>query len=358
MKPVIVFDNIVYSLQKSGGISAFWSNLTKRVEVSGLFDCRYVEYPGASDNIFRRELEIPLERIVRGRHLPFGVERILEPLLPPDILKRPFLFHSSYYRTFTHRNALNVATFHDLTHEHGGDGNFLTRPLMRRQHENAIANSRHIVCVSHCTREDVKATFPKYVDTPMSVAYNAPVNYEDKGTENIPVGDYLLFVGARDDYKNFRFAVALAARCAMKLRVAGAPFSSTERRMIAALGADVDLHVFPDNAEMCRLYSGARALVFMSEFEGFGIPIAEAQSLGCPVIGLRRSAVPEIAGDGAILFDHIDMEKASEAVKRLADPEFRSRLKASGKENVRRFDWDRTAAQYIAVYRSLLASRR
>lgn len=358
MKPVIVFDNIVYSLQKSGGISAFWSNLTKRVEVSGLFDCRYVEYPGASDNIFRRELEIPLERIVRGRHLPFGVERILEPLLPPDILKRPFLFHSSYYRTFTHRNALNVVTFHDLTHEHGGDGNFLTRPLMRRQHENAIRNSRHIVCVSHCTLEDVKATFPKYADTPMSVAYNAPVNHEDKGMENIPVGDYLLFVGARDDYKNFRFAVALAARCAMKLRVAGAPLTSAERRMIAALDADVNLHVFPDNVEMCRLYRGARALVFMSEFEGFGIPIAEAQSLGCPVLGLRRSAVPEIAGDGAILLDRLDMEKACEAVKRLADPEIRERLIASGKENVRRFDWDRTAAHYIAVYRSLLASRR
>lgn len=358
MKPVIVFDNIVYSLQKSGGISAFWSNLTKRVEASSLFDCRYVEYPGASGNIFRRELEIPHERIIGGRHLPFGVERILEPLLPPDILKRPFLFHSSYYRTFTHRNALNVVTFHDLTHEHGGDGNFFTRPLMRRLHENAIRNSRHIFCVSRYTLDDVKATFPKYVDTPMSVAYNAPVNHEDKGMENIPVGDYLLFVGARDDYKNFRFAVALAARCAMKLRVAGAPLTSAERRMIAASGAEVTVQIYPDRMEMCLLYSGARALVFMSEYEGFGIPIAEAQSLGCPVIGLRRSAVPEIAGDGAILFDNIDMEKACEAVKRLADPEFRSRLKASGKENAMRFDWDRTAAHYIAVYRSLLASRR
>lgn len=358
MRPIVIFDNIIYTLQKAGGISAFWSNLTRRVEASGMFDCRYVEYPGATDNIFRRSLSIPRERIISGRHLPLSAERMVEPWMPPELLGRPFVFHSSYYRTFTHGNALNVSTFHDLTHEHGGDGNFITRRLMRRLHERALRHSRHAVCVSRNCLEDVRATFPKYADTPMSVAYNAPVCTPTSDETPAADGDYLLFVGARDDYKNFRFAVELSAVCRMPLRVAGAPFTTQERRYISGVkGAEAALHLFPSEGELCSLYAGARALVFMSEYEGFGIPIVEAQSLGCPVLALRRSAVPEIAGNGALIFDTLDLESVAESVRSLSEDTIRERAVRLGKENVKRFDWDKTAAHYMAIYRKLVSKR-
>lgn len=358
MKPIIVFDNIIYSLQKTGGISAFWKNLTERVEASGLFDCHYIEYPGADNNIFRRQIYISSEKIIAGRHLPFSVERITEPYIPPEFISRPFIFHSSYYRIFSHKQALNVSTFHDLTHEHGGDGNFLTRPLMRKLHERALKKSDRVVCVSQNCLNDIKTFFPKIDTDKISVAYNAPVNTFIT-EESVDSSNYLLYVGARDDYKNFLFAVEVAAASGLTLRVAGAPFTSSERRKISSIkGAKTELHCYPNEKELCELYAGARALIFMSEYEGFGIPIVEAQSLGSPVIALRRSAIPEIAGKGAIIFDDLDVASAAKAVNRLSEKEFRNDMIRLGHENLRRFSWDATASHYIKIYKSLLKSRR
>lgn len=351
MKPVIIFDNIIYSLQKAGGISAFWNILTNKVSASGIFDCYFLEYPGAEDNLFRKNTPISSDKIIRGKALPFGIHRILEPYLPPEVTQRPFIFHSSYYRTFTHPKARIVSTFHDLTHEHGGDGNFITRPLMRGMHAAALKKSSHIVCVSNYCRDDIKKTFRKISPKAISVAYNAPVNAG--GLNEAVSGDYLLFVGARDDYKNFRFAVELSQRTGIPLKVAGMPFTSKELKQIE--GLPVELFEYPDAATMSSLYQGALALIFMSEYEGFGIPITEAQSYGCPVLAFRRSAVPEIAGEGAILLNELSLDKAVEELGKLKDTNYRTILIEKGKENVKRFDWNQTAKRYIEIYSSLLS---
>lgn len=356
MKPPIIFDNIIYSLQKAGGISAFWSQLTSRVAASGEFDCHYVEYPGAEENIFRKELDIPESNVIRGKHLPLGLERLLEPWLPPSLLRRQFVFHSSYYRVFSNPLARNVITFHDLTHELGGDGNIITRPLMRMLHARAIRNSEETVCVSLNTLNDIKQLFPKLADKRMSVAYNAPVVAEHIGRIDI-AGEYLLFMGARDPYKHFDTAVLLAAASERELKVVGAPFTRAEEKMIRKCRAKVSLHPYADGAASARLYAGAFGLVYLSEYEGFGIPVAEAQSYGCPVITLRRSALPEIAGEGAIYLDRPDIQEALAALEKLRDKNFRSLLTELGSINVRRFDWDKTAEHYLFIYRRLLAEK-
>lgn len=354
MKPIVIFDNIVFSLQKAGGISAFWYNLISRVEACGDFRCYYVEYPGSEDNIFRKSMKLPKENIIIGRHLPFTLERMLEPWLPPELTRAPFIFHSSYYRTFSHSKALNVGTFHDLTHEHGGDGNFLTRPLMRLLHTKALRNSNHVCCVSKSCMEDIVSMFPKYADKPMSVAYNAPVNISHLPATKKSL-DFLLYVGARDDYKNFLFAVKLAKESNSPIKIAGAPLTSEERRKVASItDSRIELHVYPDEKELCTLYANAKALVFMSEYEGFGIPIVEAQSMGCPVLALRRSAIPEVAGEGAIILDKLDLRDATEAIDKLSDPTFRGEIIQKGKQNAKRFCWDSTASQYIEIYNQLL----
>lgn len=356
MARTVVFDNIIFSLQRAGGISAFWANLIKRVASRSEFDCYYVEYDGARDNIFRKDLDIPAARVIRGMRLPFGMERITEPYLPPKILSSPFVFHSSYYRVFTHARCRNVSTIHDFIHEHGADGNFLTRPLMRHIRRNVLRKSSHVVCVSRNTLDDLKHLYPGYDTLPMSVAYNAPFNRPLK--RNDGEGEWLLFVGARDDYKNFRFAVELASYCRMPLKVAGAPFSRSESRWISQTGrhSAVDIEVFPDELRMAELYAGARCLVYMSEYEGFGIPIVEAQASGCPVIGLRRSAVPEIGGEGIILFDAPETAPVAEIVNRLKDPDFRDSVRRRGESNVSRYDWEDTASLYSRLYRRLLKS--
>jgi glycosyltransferase involved in cell wall biosynthesis len=95
--------------------------------------------------------------------------------------------------------------------------------------------------------------------------------------------------------------------------------------------------------ELGWLYEAATALVFPSVYEGFGIPVVEAQRRGCPVVALRTGPLPEVAGDGAVLCDPARPEGLVEAVRRVAtDPGHRADLVAAGRRNAERYTWDRS----------------
>jgi glycosyltransferase involved in cell wall biosynthesis len=96
--------------------------------------------------------------------------------------------------------------------------------------------------------------------------------------------------------------------------------------------------------ELAWLYRRATALVFPSLYEGFGIPVVEAQRLGCPVVALRAGPMAEVAGDGAVLCDPAEPQQVVRAVREIAaDPARRSALVESGRLNAERYTWDRSA---------------
>ncbi|MFC7594480.1 glycosyltransferase family 4 protein [Terrabacter sp. GCM10028922] len=93
--------------------------------------------------------------------------------------------------------------------------------------------------------------------------------------------------------------------------------------------------------ELAWLYDAASALVFPSVYEGFGIPVVEAQRRGCPVVALHTGPVPEVAGDGAVLCDPDRPEALVEAVREVLEhPGRRSQLVAAGRRNAERYTWD------------------
>ncbi|WP_386052419.1 glycosyltransferase family 4 protein [Terrabacter terrigena] len=96
--------------------------------------------------------------------------------------------------------------------------------------------------------------------------------------------------------------------------------------------------------ELAWLYGSATALVFPSLYEGFGIPVVEAQRLGCPVVALRAGPMAEVAGDGAVLCDPGEPEQVVEAVREIAaNPSRRSALVEAGRRNAARYTWDASA---------------
>ncbi|MBX3011175.1 MAG: glycosyltransferase family 4 protein [Caldilineaceae bacterium] len=98
------------------------------------------------------------------------------------------------------------------------------------------------------------------------------------------------------------------------------------------------------------LYQAAHFFCFPSLFEGFGLPVLEAQSYGVPVMTTNNSALPEIAGDAAILVDPTDVEAMAEAMLRLSQDEaLRQQLIAAGRVNVTRFSWAKAARETLAV---------
>lgn len=111
---------------------------------------------------------------------------------------------------------------------------------------------------------------------------------------------------------------------------------------------------FVDDAHLPRLYATASALVFPSLFEGFGLPVIEAQACGLPVAAAGVSSLPEVVGDGGLLFDPLDPDSIAEAIATLLDrPERVAELVERGFANARKYTWESTSAATARILREV-----
>lgn len=108
------------------------------------------------------------------------------------------------------------------------------------------------------------------------------------------------------------------------------------------------------HADLPAIYNGASAFLYTSLRESFGIPILEAMACGTPVVTSATSAIPEIAGEGAILVNPEDVRAIADALLHLeADPIFRQQQIHYGLQRVKAFSWQQTAARLLEVYKNL-----
>ena len=136
-------------------------------------------------------------------------------------------------------------------------------------------------------------------------------------------------------------------------------FTEDELALFSALGIERQmLQMFVSSSELYNLYHHARAFVFPSAYEGFGIPILEAFACHCPVLLNRASCFPEIAGDAASYFD-IRSEKGDCCLAKalqgiLYDDGERDKKIFQGAKRLQDFSWEKSAMQLASIYRSLL----
>jgi|GEM_PF-617103 len=181
------------------------------------------------------------------------------------------------------------------------------------------------------------------------------------------LGRYLVFPAKAWPHKNHEFLLrALGrrrdalAREGMRLLLTGG-FDAEDRRRLAALVAEhgltgrVELLGFQPAATLQALVRSAEYMVFPSLYEGFGMPILEAMTLGCPVLSSNATSLPEVGGDAAEYFDPRDEESFVALLDRaLAGSIDREALITKGLDNCRRFSWEKTCRQTIEEYRRLL----
>jgi glycosyltransferase involved in cell wall biosynthesis len=173
---------------------------------------------------------------------------------------------------------------------------------------------------------------------------------------------FLLFVGRRDGYKNFRGVAASVAQllrrdAAMHLVCVGA--GSLHRAEIAPFeSAGVArrvLQIEADDRLLAACYAHAVAFLFPSLYEGFGLPLLEAMINRCPVISSNGGALPEIADEAALYFDPAHPEAIVDLVEGLSrDRARRDALVARGLRRAANFSWDRAAALHADLYRELI----
>jgi glycosyltransferase involved in cell wall biosynthesis len=110
-----------------------------------------------------------------------------------------------------------------------------------------------------------------------------------------------------------------------------------------------------DDESLPYLYGSAELFVFPSFFEGYGIPVIEAMACGTPVIASNRTSIPEIAEDAAILIDPVNADEIADAIYRvISDTSLRDHLIRKGFERAKRFSWEKTARETLALYNEII----
>jgi len=167
---------------------------------------------------------------------------------------------------------------------------------------------------------------------------------------------FLLYVGMRVHYKNFSNLIKAYAKWKRKheinLVVVGKPWSDEEIKSIHGLGLEENVQIKMNitDAELCKLYNDAVALVYPSLYEGFGIPLLEASACACPIIASRIPSTQEIIGSMAVYFDPLDIESMLDALEK----SFNLRHDPKYIQIARNYSWDRAAKETFGLYQDLL----
>jgi glycosyltransferase involved in cell wall biosynthesis len=176
---------------------------------------------------------------------------------------------------------------------------------------------------------------------------------------------YLLYVGTLQPRKNlarlieaFGAVAGDGALRAVQLVLAGKQGWLYDDLYAQVMRAGLEGRViFPGyvaDEHLAALMSGALAFVFPSLYEGFGMPVLEAQACGAAVMTSNNSSLPEVAGDAALLVDPHDVDAIAEGLRRLVtDDALRAELVRRGFENVKRFSWEKCARETLAVLESV-----
>ena len=356
----IVFDNIIYSLQKSGGGSVYWTELLKRF-IKSDNELIFFDQKEPNENLFRKTFN--LDNVKTESKWSLAIRRYL-PFT--EKISGKYIFHSSYYRYASASNAINVTSIHDFTTEKFRKG--LAREVNLLQKKWAVKKAKGVVCISENTKKDLLFFMPNTDENKIRVIYNGvsndffniPENFEiaekDERFSDLENQKYLLYIGHRTSYKNFNFAVEAASKFKenLKLVVVGEPFTDEEKVYVESL---LDYNYLQlnklNNENLNHLYNKAYALLYPSSYEGFGIPIIEAMKTKCPVIAFKNSSIPEVAGEAALLYEEENVDSIIHGIQKLQDKDLRDRLKNKGIIQAEKFSWDNTFRQYIEFYKEL-----
>ena len=253
------------------------------------------------------------------------------------------------------KNVSYVVTIHDLVWKLCPQ----TMPLMRRFTEQfffprAIRNGDLIITVSQSTANDILMHFPFCANKIKAIPLASAIGENNKIKERqIDTAQYVLFVGTIEPRKNIKNMLRAYAALAKSLKqkykfilVGDIGWGNIELdKLLVELNLTpfVEWRSFVKNEELSALYQNAYCLLFPSLYEGFGLPIVEAQSFGVPVITSNISSMPEVVGKGGFLIEPCSIESIKNALERLlSDTELRDSLSQKAIINAQKFSWEKT----------------
>jgi glycosyltransferase involved in cell wall biosynthesis len=260
------------------------------------------------------------------------------------------------------KNIKSIATIHDLTpfifkKEVGIFDYFYWKFFIPR----TIKKASRIIVISESTRRDVKELFPKYKEKIELTYLGRP---SKKINPPLAKKNFFLIVGAMRPRKNLigvvkAFKEITKKYPSFKLYLVGKDFNNYKKIVemeVKKLGIEKNVLIkgYASQNDLNRYYSFSKGYIFTSLYEGFGLPILEAQSRGCPVVTSNISSMPEISGEGAILVDPYKINEISKAMSLLIeDKNLTTSIVKKGYKNLKRFSWKKTAKETLEIYKNV-----
>ena len=266
-----------------------------------------------------------------------------------------------------------VVSIHDLSFEHLPETfKFRSRAQLRLTVRRSARKAARVIALSEHGRSDIIDTYGLSRDRVDVIPLAAPSHFgpvtDERELQRVRQtygieGDYILSVGSIQPRKNLKRLFAAYSRLheaqpkgkLAQLVVVGKCAWLYEETLRAInelkLSKSVILTGYVPESDLPALYSGAACFVYLSYFEGFGLPPLEAMKCGTPVIVGNRTSLPEVVGDAGVLVNPFSVDEIAAAIKRvLANSDFQSKLRVKGLERAGLFDWRETARQTLAVY--------
>ncbi len=262
-----------------------------------------------------------------------------------------------------------VVVVHGLEYEFCPDAYSLwERIYMRFFIKRSCQKADKIIAVSENTKKDLANLYKiepekiKVVYEGFSVSQKSKVKSQNHNLKlkSILNQKFLLFLGRVEKRKNVRGIIEAFEilkqkyKTDYKLVLAGKPgygYQEIKTKIQKSKFKDDIVELgFVSEQKKQALYENAEVFLFPSFYEGFGLPILEAQSVGTPVVGSNTSSLPEVVGEGGIMVDPKDYEEMAQSMNRLAtDDNFREDLIQKGFENKKRFSWEKCASQIASI---------
>lgn len=378
----VLYDYLAFDMQRVGGVSRCfvenYKHMSERVHV----DFGVVE----SDNVYLRELgyrpfgfarehficnkEFPYKGYlfrkynkIRGRYYGWdeNIRESIRLLTSGAIDLLHPTFYGDYFLPYL-KGMPFVLTIHDMITElypqfySANNG----QNLLKKKLAPLAAK---IITVSECTKKDVVRIL-NVPEQKVEVVYHGVNEQEFASESECPFKfPYVLYVGDRDNYKNFylmcKYLIPVFEKYSdLKMVCTGHPFTIEEKNWMDSIAPNRFVDYFANTSqEMFTLYHNAEAFVYPSDYEGFGIPILEAYQAQCPVLLHNASCFPEIAGEAAVYFTlrekQSDFAEALMSVLEMHNEEKEALIKA---QNARLscYSWKRSAEQLENIYQSVI----
>lgn len=369
----ILLDPQIFINQRYGGISRYYTEVFSRLSTNN--DIMFPAY--SVQNIYFNESNLVTCRqkayFFYIRVLSkFRIRRIEKTndrnfvFFKNKVLRQQFdLFVPTYYDSYFINYIGSkpfVLTVYDMIHELFPEF-FINDKMVVPNKKYLMEKATRIIAVSENTKKDIIKIYPHIDSSKIDVVYHGcSIKVNKIESKSLPK-KYILFVGTRSSYKNFIFLVHSITALLKNdndlylICAGGGDFNSIEKELISKLGLESQIiQKYFNEDELGYFYNRARCFVFPSMYEGFGIPVLESMTCGCPVVLGKHSSFLEVAGDAGVYYELNSSEDLKNKVDALIQSEtLRNKFSLKGLEQVKKFSWEKAASECLSVYKKACA---